>query len=114
MTTSYLNGALPLRVETMLEKIYKKQNHPPIKMETRRRLSSISEELALQTLYKVHNADYVKGTLNGFIRYLLDKAVTVNSSPRVSSGESPAAQSLSPSGRKSCRAFQGPLTVSLL
>ncbi|VVA99746.1 unnamed protein product [Arabis nemorensis] len=92
---------LPGRVETVLEKIYKKHKQPPILKETRKRLSSISEELALETLSKVHNSTYVKGTLDGFISFLLGKAVTVNKSPRLSSGESPGTP-----GKKSCRLFR--------
>ncbi|ESQ50360.1 hypothetical protein EUTSA_v10001896mg [Eutrema salsugineum] len=95
MTTTNLNIAdqasspseipLPGRVETVLRKIYGKHNQPPIKVETRRRLSSISEEQALCTLSKVFNSQYVKGTLDGFIMYFFNS----NGSPSPSSGESP-------------------------
>jgi len=64
---SWSEIALLGSVETMLEKVYGKHNHhPPIKVETRRRLSSISEELALETLRKVLNMPNVK-TLDGII-----------------------------------------------
>lgn len=116
MTTPYRNGggqacspseiALPGRVETLLERIYRAHNVPPVKVEIRRILSSISEELAVETLSKVCNAKDVK-TLGGFIIFLLGKAaVTVNASPRLTSGESPA-QSPSTPVKKTCRSFQG-------
>ncbi|EFH60223.1 hypothetical protein ARALYDRAFT_319567 [Arabidopsis lyrata subsp. lyrata] len=86
-------------VETMLEKIYGKHNHhPPIKVETRRKLSSISEELALETLRKVLNMEYVK-TLDGIIMYFVNNAATVDGSPRLSSGESPLQSPTTP-GKK--------------
>ncbi|KFK40359.1 hypothetical protein AALP_AA3G363700 [Arabis alpina] len=117
MTTSSLTSSspseivLPVSVETMLEKIYKKHtNHPPILKETRKRLSLISEDLALQTLYKVHNANDVKSTLNIFISYLLNKSSTVSSSPLLSSGVSPVESPRTP-GRKSCRPFQGEMSL---
>ncbi|VVA99744.1 unnamed protein product [Arabis nemorensis] len=80
-SSSPVEIVLPVRVETVLDKIYKKHNQSPITMETRKRLS---EELALETLSKVHNAYHVKGTIDGFISFLLGKSVTVNSSPRLS------------------------------
>uniref|UniRef100_A0A1J3DWC0 RNA-dependent RNA polymerase n=4 Tax=Noccaea caerulescens TaxID=107243 RepID=A0A1J3DWC0_NOCCA len=109
MTTPYRNGggeacspseiALPGRVETLLERIYRAHNVPPVKVEIRRILSSISEELAVETLSKVCNAKDVKRTLGGFIIFLLGKAgVTVNASP---------AQSPSTPGKRTCRSFQG-------
>ncbi|CAE5990913.1 unnamed protein product [Arabidopsis arenosa] len=97
-------------VETMLEKIYGKHNHhPPIKVETRRRLSSISEELALETLRKVLNMEYVK-TLDGIITYFVKDMATVDGSPRLSSGESPFQSPTTP-GKKSCRPFQGDVSL---
>jgi len=103
---SWSEIALLGSVETMLEKVYGKHNHhPPIKVETRRRLSSISEELALETLRKVLNMPNVK-TLDGIIIYFLNDAVTVDGSPRLWSGESPVQFPRTP-GKKSCRASQG-------
>ncbi|KAL9300006.1 putative RNA-directed RNA polymerase [Arabidopsis thaliana] len=82
--------ALLVSVETMLEKIYAKHNHRlPISVETRRKLSSISEELALETLRKVFNKPYLK-TLDGLIMYFVKGTVTVDGSPRLSPGESPS------------------------
>ncbi|CAD5318965.1 unnamed protein product [Arabidopsis thaliana] len=102
---SWSEIALLGSVETMLEKVYGKHNHhPPIKVETRRRLSSISEELALETLRKVLNMPNVK-TLDGIIIYFLNDAVTVDGSPRLWSGESPVQFPRTP-GKKSCRASQ--------
>ncbi|CAH8262793.1 unnamed protein product [Arabidopsis lyrata] len=84
-------------VETMLEKIYEKhKQHRPIKVETRRRLSSISEELALETLRKVFNMPYVK-TLDGIIMYFVNNAATVDGS---------SVQCPRTPGKKSCRLFQ--------
>ncbi|CAN6871205.1 unnamed protein product [Brassica oleracea var. botrytis] len=81
---------LSSRVETLLNRIYSKHNHPQIKAETRRRLSSVSQELASETLRKVFNASCVKGTLDGFINYLRCQAVSsVYGSPRPCSGVSP-------------------------
>ncbi|CAN6900697.1 unnamed protein product [Brassica oleracea] len=95
--------ALSNSVETVLKRIYGKHNHPPIKAETRRRLSSIPHELALETLSKVFNVDYVKGTLDGFIKYLLDQTVSsVYGSPLQCSGESPVLSPRTP-GKKCCR-----------
>ncbi|KAG7579788.1 RNA-dependent RNA polymerase eukaryotic-type [Arabidopsis thaliana x Arabidopsis arenosa] len=92
-------------VETMLGKIYEKhKQHRPITVETRRRLSSISEELALETLRKVFNMQYVK-TLDGLITYFVKDMATVDGSPRLSSGESPVQSPTTP-GKKSCRPFQ--------
>ena len=93
-------------VETMLEKIYEKHNHRlPISVETRRKLSSISEELALETLRKVFNKPYLK-TLDGLIMYFVKGTVTVDGSPRLSPGESPVQSPRTPA-KKSCRASQG-------
>ncbi|XP_018437239.1 probable RNA-dependent RNA polymerase 3 isoform X2 [Raphanus sativus] len=97
--------ALSSSVETVLERIYGKHNHPPIKAETRRRLSSIPHKLALKTLSKVFNVDYVKGTLDGFIKYLLDQTVSVYDSPLQCSAESPVLSPRTP-GKKCCRLFQ--------
>lgn len=95
--------ALSNSVETVLKRIYGKHDHPPIKAETRRRLSSIPHELALETLSKVFNVDYVKGTLDGFIKYLLDQTVSsVYGSPLQCSGESPVLSPRTP-GKKCCR-----------
>ncbi|CAH8357111.1 unnamed protein product [Eruca vesicaria subsp. sativa] len=89
--------SLSSSVENVLNKIYSKHNHPPIKAETKLRLSSFPQELALETLSKVFNVSYVKGTLDGFIIYLLDQA------PRpCSSGGSPVLSPRTP-GKKSCR-----------
>ncbi|KAF8118300.1 hypothetical protein N665_0005s0067 [Sinapis alba] len=103
--------ALSSSVETVLGRIYGKHNHPPIKAETRRRLSSVPHELALKTLSKVFNVDYVKGTLDGFIKYLLDQTVSVYGSPLPCSGESPVLSPRTP-GKKCCRRFQA--VISLL
>ncbi|KAG2274573.1 hypothetical protein Bca52824_057128 [Brassica carinata] len=89
---AYLHSEIYLssRVETLLNRIYSKHNHPQIKAETRRRLSSVSQELASETLRKVFNASCVKGTLDGFINYLRGQAVSsVYGSPRPCSGVSP-------------------------
>ncbi|XP_048621074.1 probable RNA-dependent RNA polymerase 5 isoform X2 [Brassica napus] len=95
--------ALSNSVETVLKRIYGKHNHHPIKAETRRRLSSIPHELALETLSKVFNVDYVKGTLDGFIKYILDQTVSsVYGSPLQCSGESPVLSPRTP-GKKCCR-----------
>ncbi|KAL0885518.1 hypothetical protein Bca101_009501 [Brassica carinata] len=102
--------ALSSSVETVLERIYGKHSHPPIKAETRRRLSSIPNDLALQTLSKVFNVDYVKGTLDGFIKYLLDQTVSVCGSPLQCSGESPVLSPRTP-GRKCCRLFQAEMSL---
>lgn len=117
MTTSYFNGsdqvssrseiALRVPVETILEKIYRKHNHRPINFQTRRKLSLISEELALEMLSKVFNSNYVKGTLDGFIIYFINNVtVSVNVSPPPSSSESPVQCPRTP-GKKSCRVMQG-------
>ncbi|XP_013708766.2 probable RNA-dependent RNA polymerase 3 [Brassica napus] len=113
--SSYLTGSdqaslhseisLSSSVENLLKRIYSKHNHPQIKAETRRRLSSVSQELASETLRKVFNARCVKGTLDGFINYLLDQAVSsVYISPRRCSGGSPVLSPRTP-GKKSCRLF---------
>lgn len=115
--SSYLTGSdqaslhseisLSSSVENLLKRIYSKHNHPQIKAETRRRLSSVSQELASETLRKVFNARCVKGTLDGFINYLLDQAVSsVYISPRRCSGGSPVLSPRTP-GKKSCRLFHG-------
>ncbi|VYS52890.1 unnamed protein product [Arabidopsis thaliana] len=107
---SWSEIALLGSVETMLEKVYGKHNHhPPIKVETRRRLSSISEELALETLRKVLNMPNVK-TLDGIIIYFLNDAVTVDGSPRLWSGESPVQFPRTPR-KKSCRASQAEVSL---
>ncbi|KAJ0239140.1 RNA-dependent RNA polymerase 4 [Hirschfeldia incana] len=102
--------SLSSSVETVLERIYGKHNHPPIKAETRRRLSLVPNELALQTLSKVFNVDYVKGTLDGFIKYLLDQTVSVHGSPLHCSSESPVLSPRTP-GKKSCRPFQAEMSL---
>ncbi|XP_023641475.1 probable RNA-dependent RNA polymerase 3 isoform X1 [Capsella rubella] len=97
--------ALTGPVETLLEKIYGKHKHRPINLETRRKLSLISEELALEALSKVFNATYVKSTVDVLIKYFVKDAATVDGSPRPSPDESPVQSPRTP-GKKSCRAFQ--------
>ncbi|XP_010467917.1 PREDICTED: probable RNA-dependent RNA polymerase 3 isoform X2 [Camelina sativa] len=96
---------LPGPVETLLERIYGKHNLSPIKVETRRKLSSISEELALETLRKVFNKPCVN-SLDGLILYIIKDAATVDGSPRLSSVESPVPSPPRTPGKKSCRGSQ--------
>ncbi|KAJ0266682.1 hypothetical protein HA466_0006360 [Hirschfeldia incana] len=103
---SLQHSEIPLSsiVEDVLSRIYSKHNRPPIKAETRRRLSSVSQELATETLSKVFNAIRIKRTLDVFISYLLDLAVSA--SPRPCPGGSPPVLSPRTPGKKSCRLFQ--------
>ncbi|KAF3564997.1 hypothetical protein DY000_02018052 [Brassica cretica] len=105
---------LSSRVETLLNRIYSKHNHPQIKAETRRTLSSVSRELASETLRKVFNASCVKGTVDGFINYLRGQAVSsVYGSPRPCSGVSPPALSLPELLGKKLQAFSRECFIQL-
>nr|XP_018461405.1 PREDICTED: probable RNA-dependent RNA polymerase 5 isoform X1 [Raphanus sativus] len=120
-TSSYLIGttnqaslqseiSLSSSVENVLKRIYWKHNHPTvIKAETRRRLSSIPQKVALETLSKVFNARRLKRTLDGFIIYLLDHSVSAYGSPPPST----PAPVLSPTtpGTKSCSLFQAKMSL---
>ncbi|CAH8355022.1 unnamed protein product [Eruca vesicaria subsp. sativa] len=83
--SSRSGNTLPGPVVAILEEVYKKHNLGPINDETRQRLSSVSEELASETLSKVLNSKHVKTTHDRFINFLLDQAT--NGSP-----QSPAAR----------------------
>ncbi|CAA7013937.1 unnamed protein product [Microthlaspi erraticum] len=115
-TTSYFHGddqvsviVLPDRIETVLEKIYSKHNCPPINDESRKRLSSIPENLAFDLLRKMFNSPAVK-YLDGLIVSKVNQTVTVTKSPRMSSGGSPA-KSPSSSGKHSRRVYQEEISV---
>ncbi|XP_010532294.1 PREDICTED: probable RNA-dependent RNA polymerase 5 isoform X2 [Tarenaya hassleriana] len=103
MSGSRPDITLPDKAEALLGQIYFKHKLPPINPDTRLRLSSIPEELALETLRKVYNSK-VKYTLDGYINFLLSNS-TGFGSPLPSPGGSPA-KTPNSSGKIGCRAFQ--------
>ncbi|CAN8257589.1 unnamed protein product [Cochlearia groenlandica] len=78
------------RVESVLEKIYRKYECAPISHDSRQRLSSISKESAFDLLRKIFNSSTVMYSLDGFIAAKVNLAVNFTVSPRLSSGGSPA------------------------